>query len=126
MSKSAGSSGRRPLTACGIAKTLPEDLSYMLPWGKAPDGAALQALDSTDPLVDLSQLVSAGVTPRSYALSRRAREQIAASPCRGARWRVAGSNTQALIKRLRAGFLDGLLFNRVTCDPRLPNISLRR
>ena len=56
------------MRGCETAKTLPEDLSYMLPWGKAPHGAALQALDSTDPLVDLSQLVSAGVTPRSYVL----------------------------------------------------------
>ena len=106
------------MRGCETAKTLPEDLTYMPPWGKAAHWAAFQALDSTDPLVDLSQLVSAGVTPRSYALSRRAREQIAASPRRGARWRVAGSNTQALIKRLRAGFLDGLLCNRGSCDHR--------
>ena len=57
------------MRGCETAKTLPEDLTYMPLRGKATHKAAFQVLDSTDPFaLCLSQLVSAGVTPWSYAL----------------------------------------------------------
>jgi hypothetical protein len=55
-------------------------------------------------------LVSVRVALRRNVPYGRARIRTAACRCKGARWRaVMGSNTQALIKRLHARFVDSRL-----------------
>ena len=58
----------------------------------------------------LSHPVTGGVTICRDALHRNARIRGAACRCHGARCQtVMGSHTQALVKRLHAGFVDSLL-----------------